>query len=113
MDLIKERMNFLMPRYNEWMRNRDIHIVANVHDEVLFEVPLVYLRDKEVHKYLTDALESPTVKFRVPIRVGLGISEKHWAEAAGDEAYLEGGVVLDLSKVSLPEGAVVLSGKLR
>jgi DNA polymerase-1 len=93
MDLIKERMLFLMPRYNQWMIDHDIHIVANVHDEVLFEVPEKYLLDLEVHKYLCDALETPTVKFKVPIKVGLGVSMKHWAEASGDDSILSDGTI--------------------
>jgi DNA polymerase-1 len=113
MDLIKERMLYLMPRYNAWMRERDIHIVANVHDEVLFEVPEALLLDRTVHDYLIQALETPTIKFRVPIRVGLGVSKKHWAEAAGDDAILSDGRVIDRSKAELPEGAEVVAGKLR
>lgn len=99
MDIIKERMIALAPRYNQKMRDWDIRIVANVHDEVLFEVPLALLYSKEVHQYLITMLESPSVKFRVPITTGMGISPNHWAEASGDETYVT------------PEGDIV-AGKL-
>lgn len=99
MDIIKERMIALAPRYNQQMRDWDIRIVANVHDEVLFEVPLALLYSPEVHKYLMTMLESPSIKFRVPITTGIGISATNWAEAAGDDTIVT------------PEG-VVIAGKV-
>lgn len=89
MDIIKERMIALSPRYNEKIRNWDIRIVANVHDEVLFEVPLSLLMNAEVHKYLMVMLETPSIKFRVPITTGMGISASNWAEASGDDTFCD------------------------
>lgn len=99
MDIIKERMIALAPRYNQQMRDWDIRIVANVHDEVLFEVPLALLYSPAVHKYIMTMLESPSIKFRVPITTGIGISATNWAEAAGDDTIVT------------PDG-VVIAGKV-
>jgi len=114
MDLIKERIVALSPRYNAKMKAWGIRIVANVHDEVLFEVPLALLHDPEVQSYICDTLESPSIKFAVPIKVGLGISDKCWAIASGDDCYLADGTVVDVSKKKLPEDhAAILAGKIR
>lgn len=88
MDIIKEQMIFLSPRYNQQIRDWDIRIVANVHDEVLFEVPLALLFNKEVHQYLIKGLESPSIQFRVPITTGMGVSANNWYEASGDGTYV-------------------------
>jgi DNA polymerase-1 len=93
MDLIKEAMVRLSPRYNEWMRERDIHIVANVHDEVLFDAPAELMLDPSVHKYILENLEMTTTPFLVPIKSGLGVSDRNWAEAAGDASRYEDGTV--------------------
>lgn len=81
MDLIKERMVTLSPRYNSQMKNWGIKLAANVHDEILFKCPLELLHSEEVKNYIIKTLESPAIQFRVPIRTEYGISEKHWAEA--------------------------------
>lgn len=85
MDIIKERMVALSPRYNQRIRELDIRIVANVHDEILFEAPLDVMYDPAVHAYLIEVLESPSITYRVPIKCGLGISSQNWAIAAGDD----------------------------
>jgi DNA polymerase I len=85
MDIIKERMVALSRRNDPQMEEWGIDIVANVHDEILFEVPLELLWSSEVHQYVLNKLESPKVKFRVPIKCGLGISTQNWAVAAGDD----------------------------
>ncbi|KKN09324.1 hypothetical protein LCGC14_1047730 [marine sediment metagenome] len=84
-DIIKERMVALAPRYNSDTRRMGISPRANVHDELLSGVPLESLHDLKVQNYMCDMLEDTSTKFRVPIRVGLGISAKNWSEAAGDE----------------------------
>jgi len=89
MDIIKERMVALSPRNNAKIREWGIRIVANVHDEVLFEVPLELLHNEEVHQYLVTTLSSPQVNFSVPITTGLGISALNWAEAAGDDSTVD------------------------
>ncbi|MEK0338504.1 MAG: DNA polymerase, partial [Nitrosopumilus sp.] len=62
MDLMKERMVALSPRYNEKMRDWDIRLAANVHDEVLFECPLEIIYNEEVQDYIVGMLESPSIK---------------------------------------------------
>jgi len=99
MDIIKERMVALSPRYNQQMAEWGISIVANVHDEVLFEVPMHLLHDKHVHDYILSMLETCSIKFRVPITTGIGVSATNWAEACGDETIIN------------PEGQIV-AGKL-
>lgn len=83
--IIKERMVALAPRYNSDSRKYGLKIKANVHDEVLNGVPLENLYNPDVHKYICDMLENTTIKFRVPILTGLGISKQNWCEAAQDE----------------------------
>lgn len=87
MDLIKERM--VACHRDEWLRSMGIRIVANVHDEVLFEAPTELMLNSEVHRRILDLLQSPSVPFSVPIRAGLGVSAKSWAEAAGDDTVLD------------------------
>lgn len=83
MDIMKDCMVSLSPRYNEKSRELGIHLAANVHDEVLIEVPVDRLEDPEVHDHIRQHLESPSVKFRVPIITDIGTSLSNWAEAAG------------------------------
>ena len=84
---------------------------ANVHDELLSGVPLDSLLDPKVQDYMCDTLENPRVKFRVPIRVGLGISAKNWSEAAGDETTLADGRTID--HADLTDSDTPVAGKLR
>jgi DNA polymerase-1 len=81
MDLIKERMVSLSPRFNSETKKLGIKIAANVHDEIVFKCPLEILHSEDVKKYIITELESPAIQFRVPIRTGYGVGEKHWAEA--------------------------------
>lgn len=92
MDLMKERMIAISPRYNERTRQIGMQLVANVHDEVLSQVPLEYLRDAEAQDYVCDMMETPSIELKVPIKVGLGISEHSWAEAAGDPVMYDSGL---------------------
>lgn len=85
MDIMKERMVALSPRYNRKSRDLGIKIKLNVHDEVGFGAPVPTVHDPEVHRWLLDTLQSPHVKFRVPITCGLGVSEDCWAEASGED----------------------------
>lgn len=83
MDLIKEAMVRLAYRYNQKMRDWDIHLLANVHDELLFDAPIELMLNSEVHEYITTQMELTTVPFLVPIKTGLGVSPNNWAEAGG------------------------------
>lgn len=81
MDLMKERMVALAPRYNKKIRDWGIRLVANVHDEVLLECPIDLLEDKEVNAYIKKLMESPSLEFRIPIYIDIGISTESWADA--------------------------------
>ena len=83
-DIMKERMVAISPRYNSESKNWGIKLSANVHDELLDEVPTEVLYDPKLHKYTCDIMEETTVKFKVPIKIGLGLSPNNWSEAAGD-----------------------------
>jgi DNA polymerase I-like protein with 3'-5' exonuclease and polymerase domains len=95
MDIIKEAMVRLSPRYNRRMRDWDIHIAANVHDEILFDAPEELMLNPEVHQYIISTMENPSVPFLVPIKTGLGVSKNHWCEAAGDDTVYSDGTVTD------------------
>lgn len=82
MDHIKDRMIALSPRYNPRSAELRIKIRANVHDEILFSLPNETLQDPSVHQYLVETLETTSVPFSVPLKVGLGVSSKSWADAA-------------------------------
>lgn len=86
-DIMKERMVAISPRYNSDSRDFGLTIAANVHDELLQEAPLETLYDERLHRYICDLMEAPKVQFRVPIRVGLGVSPNNWSEAAGDKVF--------------------------
>jgi len=85
MDIIKEAMIVLSPRFNRKMREWGIRIVANVHDEILFAGPIAIMRDPAVHAYILEKLETPRILFRIPITWEAGYSEKDWYEAAKEE----------------------------
>lgn len=87
MDIIKEAM--VRCDQDEYLQERDVYIVANVHDEIVFSAPVERMLDKDLHDHIVRILESPSVAFRVPIRVGLGVSAKSWAEAAGDDTIVD------------------------
>ena len=101
MDIMKESMIKLAPRYNKQSRDMGLRLAANVHDEILFNVPLEILQDPELYRFIKNGMENPSVKFRVPIITDVGISSKDWAEAAGDVTILDaagmvvGGNVVD------------------
>ena len=83
-DIMKERMVALSPRFNSEAKRWGLKMVANVHDENLSENPLEVLYDPKLHEFICSTLEATTVKFRVPILTGLGLSPNNWSEAAGD-----------------------------
>lgn len=81
MDVMKERMVALSPRYNAQSRSYGLTLKANVHDEVLSQVPLDLLEDPKVLAFIKETLETTDIKFRVPIRTDIGTSAKNWGEA--------------------------------
>lgn len=113
MDYIKERMVAIAPRFCKWMRDMDIRLVANVHDEILFEGPIAVMRDPATWNKILDMLEIQTVKFRVPFTWSMGYSETTWAEASGDNVVVRRGaetVRQDAKKYERQEGDVWLAG---
>lgn len=82
MDYIKTRIVALSPRYNSDMRNWQISIRANVHDEVLQHGPKGIYQEPQVQKAIEETLEYQPVKFRVPFKWDTGASAENWAEAA-------------------------------
>jgi len=88
-DIMKERIIAISPRYNSESKKWGIELDANVHDELLDSVPLDVLYNPELHKFACDLMEETTVKFRVPIKIGLGISPNNWSEAAGDNTICD------------------------
>lgn len=94
MDYIKDRMIAVSTRNDTFLRERNVRIIANVHDELLFTGPVDVMRNAETRAHILEVLEtSPKPfgkEFRVPFRWGIGYSEKTWAEASSDDA-VEGG----------------------
>lgn len=82
MDLIKERMVALSPRFNSESKRLGLRLRANVHDEVLQSGPRDWvMRSEESIGYVEPILSAPSVPFRVPFTWNSGVSEKNWAEA--------------------------------
>lgn len=81
MHVIKERMNFLAPRFNEKMRELGGHILINVHDEILFELPTEVAEDPNARKWIEDSLCDVQKEFRVPFRWDIGWSAESWEKA--------------------------------
>jgi len=81
MDLIKERMVAVAPRYNKTVRELGIKMLANVHDELLFQGATEVMRDPETTALLRSVLEAPDVAYRVPILWDGQISDTNWYEA--------------------------------
>ncbi len=84
-DEMKDCVLKVAPRYNEWVRDLDIHLMGLVHDEFVFMGPEEVLRDPEVQVKLKGLLENPSVEYSVPIRIDMGLSSGNWAEASGDD----------------------------
>lgn len=78
-----------------------VHILLQVHDEILLEGPEEVMRDESTWVTAMDVLELPDCDLRVPVRWDLGVSATDWREAASDEA-----------KVDL-EGAMLRAGRDR
>jgi DNA polymerase-1 len=95
MDIMKERMIAISPRYNPKTREMGIRLAGNVHDELFGLLPVEHMNDPEYHDYICETLETPSIEFEVPIMTGLGVSDRNWAEAAGDETRFSDGEVCE------------------
>ena len=80
-DIMKERTVAIA----EMLEGTPIFMIANVHDEILYEGPEDAIRDPQTLVDLTAAFETPSVELRVPLRVSSGISNVNWRQAAADD----------------------------
>jgi len=80
-DVIKERMLALSPRYCQWLRDNDTHLILNVHDELGWEGPREFIMDPAIQARFREVLCETELKFRVPIRWSVGVSSVSWSEA--------------------------------
>ncbi|PHR92021.1 MAG: hypothetical protein COA69_09655 [Robiginitomaculum sp.] len=85
MDIIKERIVAISPRFNAKSREYDLRLKTNIHDEVTSDVPVEAMRDPEVQRWYVDHLENSREKFSIPITAGLGVSDENWREASDDK----------------------------
>ena len=87
-DVIKERMVAMAPRYNKFIRDLGIKNFASVHDEVAMYAPKGLSKDMTTLSKIKSQFEDTAIKFRVPLRIACGSSEKNWAIASGDEGKI-------------------------
>jgi DNA polymerase I len=78
MDHIKERMVEISPRYNPWVKENGIRILANVHDSLLFDGNTEVIENPEVQKEILRLLEKQSIPFRVPLPWEMGSSSDNW-----------------------------------
>ena len=80
-DVIKESAVKLAPRYNKIIRDAGIQIKAQVHDQNLLHGPTDVMRDPVIHREVARCMEEPSVQFRIPLRVAMGVSDVSWKKA--------------------------------
>jgi len=69
-------MKIAMLKLDKNLKSLDSHILVQIHDEVLVEVPIKNI--KKANKVIVDTMES-ALKLRVPLRVGL-VEGDHWVK---------------------------------
>lgn len=84
-DNAKEAANDASPTHNATLRDLDVYLVAQVHDEFVYDVPddprIIELASAEI----TRCLEAPSKRCRVPIKASRGpAGADNWYEAKGD-----------------------------
>lgn len=77
-DIIKEQMLELVGYLSQW----GARMIAQVHDELLMEVPESEVNDPRLRATVLDVLEHPRVELRVPLRCTWGFSGEHWHGAS-------------------------------
>jgi DNA polymerase-1 len=77
-DIQKER-TVMMARA---IRGTPIKMCANVHDETLLRGPIEIIEDRRTQCAVAWILEHSAIQLRVPLRVDVGTSRLHWAEAS-------------------------------
>lgn len=78
-DYVKEKMRDLAPRYNARVRELGGHMVANKHDELLWEIPEAVVNDALLEEFCAE-LSEPSIPFRVPFTWDAGVG-KTWKQA--------------------------------
>jgi len=101
MDIIKRRMIRLAPRYNSWVRNSDIRLFGNVHDELPLHGPREALEDPKIQARIHAVLETTDIDFRVPFTWEAGYSPLSWKAAGAKENVID---KIRLRKIALEEG---------
>lgn len=79
MDITKERMVFLDS--SDALRRDGVCLLANKHDELVFDGPQEVIEAKDTQEFIKSALESPEFEFRVPIVWDLKTSRESWYDA--------------------------------
>lgn len=91
MDIMKEAMINLSPRFNSESKSLGLILAANVHDEILIECPLEHIYKIETHRHIDSILETPSIKLSIPIKVEGGIGINSWAETGKDSIFDQSG----------------------
>lgn len=89
MDFIKTRMVELSPVFNPWLRDAGVHLILNVHDELVWEGPKDLLYSREFYSKVNTILEESPVPFRVPLMWNAGVSDKSWLQACEEKPILD------------------------
>jgi DNA polymerase I-like protein with 3'-5' exonuclease and polymerase domains len=79
MDMIKERMVFLDK--SDFLARSGVRLLANKHDELVFDGEIEAIESPEVIKYITETLEDPSFEFRVPMVWDVKTSRESWYHA--------------------------------
>ena len=88
-DAIKERTVAMAPRYNKFIRDLGIGFFASVHDETAEYHPKELSKDLTSLRKIKAMFEDTGFKFRVPMRIACGLSNKNWKIASGDEGEIK------------------------
>ena len=78
LDYTKERM---LACTGKWYEERDIQQLINVHDEVLFELPIRYVLDPAVRAKIKADLETQVLEWRVPFLWDGAYCPDSWADS--------------------------------
>jgi DNA polymerase I-like protein with 3'-5' exonuclease and polymerase domains len=89
MDCMKERIVAFSPRFNSDTKKWGMRLAANVHDANVIKAPWEVCKDPTAQQFIADVMENPEIKYSVPIKIGMGISRRHWAEADYEDKDFE------------------------
>ncbi len=88
-DIMKESLIATAPRYNKFLKDRGIHMLATIHDSVDFEGSKESIADPEVHVHIRNLLQTINVDLSVPIIVDMGMSTVSMADANLDQNKID------------------------